>query len=282
MKLFLLNPYSGYFAQLIKDELKYLGPIDLMQYFVKSFSMHDEDVHLQHDNRGIQVDFVFGRRFLNHGLTEFLPPIIICVVSFCTCYFKVEQIELYLLQFDVIFSHFQHVDFDASMTVNVTLMLCMVTVFTSMLNSLPKTSSVKMIDVWVVFNLMVPFFEIILQTLLYKLGDDGNGREEVDFFDGKTLGKPNEQPNDKTGKRFQAKDKHDDENDGTTNNKEKCNDVTERDGEMERRKRKLTKKASWRYLLVNIIKFVLPGVYTLFCFVFFLIGLLLAGCKQTI
>ena len=57
----------------------------------------------------------------------------------------------------------QHVDFDASMTVNVTLMLCMVTVFTSMLNSLPKTSSVKMIDVWVVFNLMVPFFEIILQ-----------------------------------------------------------------------------------------------------------------------
>ena len=51
--------------------------------------MHDEDVHLQHDNRGIQVDFVFGRRFLNHGLTEFLPPIIICVVSFCTCYFKV-------------------------------------------------------------------------------------------------------------------------------------------------------------------------------------------------
>ena len=55
--------------------------------------MHDEDVHLQHDNRGIQVDFVFGRRFLNHGLTEFLPPIIICVVSFCTCYFKVGTLK---------------------------------------------------------------------------------------------------------------------------------------------------------------------------------------------
>ena len=64
---------------------------------------------------------------------------------------------------DIHITYFQHVDFDASMTVNVTLMLCMVTVFTSMLNSLPKTSSVKMIDVWVVFNLMVPFFEIILQ-----------------------------------------------------------------------------------------------------------------------
>ena len=85
----ILQGNSGYFAQLIKDQLKYLGPIDLMQYFVKSYSMHDENVHLEHDNRGIQVDFVFGRRFLNHALTEFLPPIIICIVSFCTSYFKV-------------------------------------------------------------------------------------------------------------------------------------------------------------------------------------------------
>ena len=84
---------SGYFAQLIKDELKYLGSIDLLQYFVKYYDMHDEDVHLQHDNKGIQVDFVFGRRFLNHGLTEFLPPIIICVVSLFTCFFKVGKLQ---------------------------------------------------------------------------------------------------------------------------------------------------------------------------------------------
>ena len=30
-----LQGNSGYFAQLIKDELKYLGSIDLLQYFVK-------------------------------------------------------------------------------------------------------------------------------------------------------------------------------------------------------------------------------------------------------
>ena len=65
----------------------------LYEWLHQGFSMHDEDVHLQHDNRGIQVDFVFGRRFLNHGLTEFLPPIIICVVSFCTCYFKVGTLK---------------------------------------------------------------------------------------------------------------------------------------------------------------------------------------------
>ena len=92
---------------------------------------------------------------------------------------------LYFYQRNILFTEeYQHlvilqpIDFDASMTVNVTLMLCLVTLFTGMLNSLPKTSSVKMMDVWVVFNLMVPFFEIILQTLLYKLGNDLINRDE--------------------------------------------------------------------------------------------------------
>ena len=39
------------------------------------------------------------------------------------------------------------------------------------------------------------------------------------------------------------------------------------------------KKVHWRHLLVNLIKYVLPGVYTLFCLVFFLLGTLLAACK---
>ena len=159
-----------------------------------------------------------------------------------------------------------------------------------MLNSLPKTSSVKMIDVWVVFNLMVPFFEIILKTLLYKLENEVNGRDE-DGDRGKpclhgsivetyllnlisTVEKPQLQVKSDSSDKVQKKNTHEDEVKG--------NDVpAERDWEMERRKSKvLTKMAPGRYLLVNIIKFVLPGVYTLFCFIFFLIGLLFTDCRQ--
>ena len=170
---------------------------------------------------------------------------------------------------------FQHVDFDASMTVNVTLMLCLVTLFTSMLNSLPKTSSVKMIDVWVVFNLMVPFFEIILQTLLYKLGNEVNARDEDHILHGKTLENPKEQlKSESSDDKAQTKDTHDDQY-----NEEKGEDAGK---ELERQIKKLAKNASGRYLLVNTIKYVLPGVYTLFCFIFFLIGAFLAESKQII
>ena len=45
---------SGNFAQLVKDELRYLGPIDLTQYFVKSWNMN-----LTQDN--MEVEIVLGK-----------------------------------------------------------------------------------------------------------------------------------------------------------------------------------------------------------------------------
>ena len=71
--------------------MKYLGCADLMQYFVKSYTMLEENYVPEHGSRGVQVDFVFGRRLLNHALTEFIPPIFICIVSFCTSFFKVKM-----------------------------------------------------------------------------------------------------------------------------------------------------------------------------------------------
>ena len=71
--------------------LTYVGPVDLTQYFVKSFKIVDEDEHLNmstHGNKGVQVDFIFSRRLLNHILTVFMPSMSICVVAFCTGYFN--------------------------------------------------------------------------------------------------------------------------------------------------------------------------------------------------
>ena len=52
------------------------------------------------------------------------------------------------------------------MVVNLTVMLVLVTMFISVSEGLPKTSYIKMIDVWLVFVLMVPFFEVLV---LYNL-----------------------------------------------------------------------------------------------------------------
>ena len=56
--------------------LKYLGAVDLTQYFVKSYSFSDEDKYLNmstYGNKGVQVDFIFSRRLLNQVLTVFMP-----------------------------------------------------------------------------------------------------------------------------------------------------------------------------------------------------------------
>ena len=53
--------------------------------------------------------------------------------------------------------------------VNLTVMLVLVTMFLSVSESLPKTSYIKMIDIWLVFALLVPFFEVLVIVLSLSL-----------------------------------------------------------------------------------------------------------------
>ena len=61
--------------------------------------------------------------------------------------------------------YLQPSDFEANVTVNVTTLLVLTTLFISISDSLPRTSYVKAVDIWLITNLMVPFLEIILQSL---------------------------------------------------------------------------------------------------------------------
>ena len=162
-----MNGNSGSFAELIVEELKYLGPIDLTQYFVKKW-----DMKLVNDNI-LEVEIVLGmensilcqlailkknykhigvsgRRLLNEFLTTYLPTILICMVAFSTNYFK---------------AFF----FEAIVTVNLTSLLVLTTLFISVSNNLPKTAYVKMIDIWLIFVLCIPFIEVIIHTIIDAL-----------------------------------------------------------------------------------------------------------------
>ena len=43
----------------------------------------------------------------------------------------------------------------------------MTTMFVSVSNDLPRTSYIKMVDIWLVFNLLIPFVEVLLNV--YKV-----------------------------------------------------------------------------------------------------------------
>ena len=102
---------------------------------------------------GVRVSLTLGRRLLGTILTVYIPTILLNVIGHSTNYFK---------------SFF----FEAVVTVNLTCMLVLVTMFISVSSSLPKTSYIKMVDYWLIFTLLLPFVEVILHTYIETLNDD--------------------------------------------------------------------------------------------------------------
>ncbi len=107
--------------------LRYLGPIDLTQYFVKDVSMNQTT--LPSGAQAVAVDITFSRRVFSTVLTTYLPTFLLCMVCFST-------------------NHFKAFFFEAIVTVNLTSMLVVTTFFVSISNTLPTTAYIKMIDIW--------------------------------------------------------------------------------------------------------------------------------------
>ena len=57
-------------------------------------------------------------------------------------------------------------------TVNLTSMLVLTTIFIDVSNNLPKTSNIKMVDIWLLFNLLLPFMVVLIHTRMDTLRMD--------------------------------------------------------------------------------------------------------------
>ena len=58
--------------------------------------------------------------------------------------------------------------------------------FISVSNSLPMTSYVKMIDIWLLFTLTIPFVEVFLQTYIENIRSKIEDKKEMNHH-GKTI-----------------------------------------------------------------------------------------------
>ncbi len=58
----------------------------------------------------------------------------------------------------------QPTNFTPIITVNLTSLLVLTTLFIGISKSLPNTSYVKFIDIWLIFSLLMPFAEVLLHT----------------------------------------------------------------------------------------------------------------------
>ena len=71
-------------------------------------------------------------------------------------------------------NYFKEFFFEAVISLNVTVMLVLTTMFISVSDSLPKTANIKMIDIWLLFNQIKPFNDILMTTYMdhLKVDDD--------------------------------------------------------------------------------------------------------------
>ena len=102
---------------------------------------------------------VMKRKITSEMMTTFFPSLLLTAITFATTFFK-------------------PFFFEAALSVNLTTMLVMTTIFISKMEGLPPTSDIKMIDIWLILCQMVPFAEVVLLTAMeYHRRDDSHGRD---------------------------------------------------------------------------------------------------------
>ena len=96
-------------------------------------------------SEGIQMKIVFKRVIMNEVLTTYLPTGLLIIISYSTTFFAEDY-------------------FEANLTVNLSVMFVMTTLFVSVMEKLPLTSYIRMVDVWLIYGQLFPFLEVVLVT----------------------------------------------------------------------------------------------------------------------
>ena len=116
--------------------------LDLTMFTIRKLTLKQEG-----NANVVTMALKLKRKVATELLTTYLPTILLLLITFVTIFFDKDLFG------DVI-------------AVNLTIMLVMTTIFTSKIEELPPTSDMKMIDVWLIFCLVVPFLEVILRTAI--------------------------------------------------------------------------------------------------------------------
>ena len=101
------------------------------------------------------MTIVLRRKILSELMSTFLPSFLLLLITFATTFFK-------------------PFFFEAALSVNLTTMLVMTSIFISKMESLPPTSDIRMIDVWLILCQLLPFIEVVLLTAKEYLREDEN------------------------------------------------------------------------------------------------------------
>ena len=109
----------------------------------------------------VEMLVVFRRKIMNEMMTTYFPSVLLMLITYATTFFK-------------------PFFFEAALSVNLTTMLVMTTIFISKMESLPPTSDIKMIDIWLILCQLVPFAQVVLLTAIEYIREEEKEGKEVE------------------------------------------------------------------------------------------------------
>ena len=130
-------------VELIPGELSMKQDLNMAIFYITNWKMDFKT----HGKEGLQISITMRRKLTSELMTTYFPTLLLTAITFATTFFK-------------------PFFFEAALSVNLTTMMVMTTIFISKMESLPPTSDIKMIDIWLVLCQMVPFAEVMLLTAM--------------------------------------------------------------------------------------------------------------------
>ena len=100
-------------------------PLDMNLFVITNYDLSSE-------NGRVSMKIVLKRKIMSEMMTTYFPSALLMLITFATTFFK-------------------PFFFEAALSVNLTTMLVMTTIFISVMEKLPLTSYPKMIDFWLIF-----------------------------------------------------------------------------------------------------------------------------------
>ena len=133
---------------LVAEKLLMVQEADMNLFVITDYTLIYTNTTI--DDERVSMKIVLKRKIMSEMMTTYFPSLLLMMITYATTFFK-------------------PFFFEAALSVNLTTMLVMTTIFISKMEGLPPTSTTKMIDYWLILCQLVPFAQVVLLTAMEYL-----------------------------------------------------------------------------------------------------------------
>ena len=126
----------------------FTGPNEVGQYVIGK-DIGFTEAKFDNGKTGLEIKLQFSRQISNILLVTYLPTILMNIINQATNYFVGDEF------------------FGDVIAVNITCMMVLSSIYIAVSGSLPATSKIKYVEIWLLFSLIYPFLVVLINTFIH-------------------------------------------------------------------------------------------------------------------